>query len=120
VAGTFAITNTRTGKDLATSARSADNFWTRFWGLMGVKELPAGSGLVIVPCNSIHCFGMKIAIDVVFISRAGEVLHLIPEMKPGRVSPLVRKSRGVIELPVGAIAASETVVGDSLTLGMTL
>ena len=117
---TFAVTNARTGKDLATHARSADNFWTRFWGLMGVKELPAGSGLVIVPCNSIHCFGMKIVIDAVFISREGEVLHLIPDMKPGRVSPLVRKSRGVIELPAGSIAASETTVGDRLILGMAL
>jgi hypothetical protein len=116
----FEISNPRTGRLLATAARRAGNFWTRFRGLMGVKHLPQGEGLLIVPCNSVHCFGMKITIDVVFVSKEGEVLHLMPEMAPGKVSPLVRKARAVIELPAGTIAASGTEVGDRLSIGAPL
>ena len=120
MAATFAITNTRTGRTLATAARRADNFWSRFRGLMGVKDLPAGEALVIVPCNSVHCFGMKIVIDVVFVARDGSVLHLESEMSPGRVSPIVRKARAVVELPAGTIVASDTVVGDRLDFAVPL
>lgn len=116
----FAIRNPRSGAALATAARRADNFWTRFKGLMGVRELPAGEGLLIVPCNSVHCFGMKIPIDVVFLSRDGEVLHLMPDMAPGKVSPIVRKARAVLELPAGTIAATDTRVGDRLDLDTPL
>lgn len=110
----FAISNPRTGAVLATAARRANSFWTRFLGLMGAPGLPEGGGLLIVPCSSVHCFGMKFTIDVLFLSREGEVLHVMPEMAPGRVSPIVRKARAVLELPAGAIAASGTVVGDRL------
>lgn len=113
---TLAVTNQRTGRVLATAARRADSFWTRFKGLMGVRELPEGAGLLIEPCNSIHCFGMRIIIDAVFLSREGEVLHLMPDMAPGRVSPLVRGSRMVLELPAGTLAATDTQVGDTLSI----
>jgi uncharacterized membrane protein (UPF0127 family) len=116
----FAITNPRTGRALATAARRAGTFWTRFKGLMGVRHLPAGEGLLIVPCNSVHCFGMKMTIDVVFVNREGEVLHLIPEMAPGKMSPIIKKGRAVIELPQGTIAASGTEVGDKLEIGAPL
>ncbi|MDB5095995.1 MAG: hypothetical protein JWM80_416 [Cyanobacteria bacterium RYN_339] len=117
---TFAITNPRTGQSLATAARRAGTFWTRFRGLMGVRHLPAGEGLLIVPCNSIHCFGMKMAIDVVFVSREGEVLHLIPDMAPGKFSSIIKKARAVIELPAGTIAATGTAVGDRLAIDAPL
>lgn len=110
------IRNPRSGVDLATDARVAATFWTRFVGLMGVPGLPEGGGLLIEPCNSIHCFGMKFAIDVVFVSREHEVLHLISAMKPGSISKVVRGARAVIELPAGVIAASDTRLGDRLEL----
>lgn len=112
----FAITNPRTGAELATEARLANNFFSRFKGLMGVKDLPAGQGLLIVPCNSVHCFGMKIPIDVVFLSKTGEVMHLIPDMAPGQVSPIVKGARATLELPAGTIARTGTQVGDQLEL----
>ena len=112
----FAITNPRTGAALATEARLADNFFTRFKGLMGVKDLPNGQGLLIVPCNSVHCFGMKIPIDVLFLSKEGEVMHMIPDMAPGKVSPIVKGARATLELPAGTIAQTGTQVGDRLEL----
>ena len=112
----FAITNPRTGATLASATRLANNFWTRFRGLMGTPSLPPGEGLLIVPCNSVHCFGMKYAIDVLFLSKEGEVLHMIPDMQPRRVSPIIKKARATLELPAGTIAATGTQIGDQLDL----
>ncbi|MBR3458884.1 MAG: DUF192 domain-containing protein, partial [Selenomonadaceae bacterium] len=32
----------------------ADSFLSRFLGLMGRSALPAGQGLLLVPCSSVH------------------------------------------------------------------
>ncbi|RMH38557.1 MAG: DUF192 domain-containing protein, partial [Gammaproteobacteria bacterium] len=42
-----------------TNGRVADSFWSRTKGLIGVKRLDAGDGLLIEPCNSVHCFFMS-------------------------------------------------------------
>lgn len=104
------------GKDavLATEAHLANSFWTRFKGLMGRPALPAGEGLIIVPCNSVHCFGMKFAIDVLYLSREGEVLRIVSDMLPGSIGPLVRGARAVLELPSGTAEAVGVSVGDRL------
>lgn len=99
---------------LATDAALANNFWTRFKGLMGRKTLPAGEGLIIVPCNSVHCFGMKFAIDVLYLSRDGEVLRIVNDMLPGSIGPLVRGARAVLELPSGTAEAAGVNAGDKL------
>jgi hypothetical protein len=113
---TFTITNPRTGATLATAARLADTFWTRFKGLMWTDVLPAGEGLLISPCRAIHCFGMRYAIDVLFLSKEGEVVHMIPVMRPGQVSPTIKAARATLELPAGIIQATGTKVGDKLEL----
>ena len=106
VAGTDAV--------LATEAGLANNFWLRFKCLMGRKALPAGEGLIIVPCNSVHCFGMKFAIDVLYLSREGEVLRVVSDMLPGSIGPMVRGSRAVLELPAGTAEAAGVSAGDKL------
>lgn len=112
----FSIFNARTGAVLATEARLADTFFSRFKGLMGTRSLPAGHGLLIVPCNSVHCFGMRYAIDVAFLTKDGTVLKLMPEMKPGAVSPIVRGAHMTLELPAGTLENTGTQVGDRLDL----
>lgn len=95
------VINTRTGEVLLTRLKTAEQFHTRFFGLMGKKNLPDGEGLRIQPCSSIHCFFMRMAIDVVFLDNEGRVLHLIEGMKPWRVSPLVKGAKAVIEAAEG-------------------
>lgn len=113
---TFAITNPRTEATLASRARLADNFFSRFRGLMWTDSLPEGEALLIVPCNSVHCLGMRYAIDVAFLAKDGTVLHMIPDMAPGKLSPLVKGARATLELPAGTLARTETQVGDKLEL----
>lgn len=79
----------------------AETFLQRFLGLMG-KTLEKSEGLMIKPCNSIHCFFMKIPIDVLFLDGDLQVIHKISGMKPWRVSPVIRSALAVIEGPEGA------------------
>lgn len=86
-----------TNEVILEDAQIADSFISRFMGLMGKKDLPEATGLIIEPCNSVHCFFMRFPIDVIFVDSDDRVVHIIPAMKPGRISPIVRKAKYVIE-----------------------
>ena len=96
--------------------RMADNFFTRAKGLLGTRELPEGHGLLIRPCNSVHMLGMSYAIDVVFLSKAMEIVRIIPELKPWRLSPVVKGAYQVLELPEGTISRHGLVPGNKLVV----
>lgn len=109
-------TNVTRGVNLADAGRVADSIWTRLVGLLRDHELAAGDGLWIVPCNSIHSFAMKFTFDAVFLNRELKVVHLMPEMKPWRMSPLKFAAHSVLELPAGVITRSGTQLGDQLEM----
>jgi uncharacterized membrane protein (UPF0127 family) len=100
---------------LANDARLADSFFTRLKGLLGARRLLTGEGLIIRPCNSVHTFGMKYAIDVVFADAGHRVLKTVASLEPGKAA-MCRDGRYVVELPAGALAMSGTVIGDYLEL----
>jgi uncharacterized membrane protein (UPF0127 family) len=110
------ITNSTKNTLVAERAELATGFLTRLRGLLGRKGLGDGCGLVLRPTDSIHTFFMGFAIDVVFLDKSGQVLKVIEDMKPGRVSPLVRHSKTVVELPVGTIAQASIMPGDRLSI----
>jgi uncharacterized membrane protein (UPF0127 family) len=95
----------------------ATTLWQRFVGLMGRHELPAGHGLWIQPCSSIHMFFMRFAIDAVFVDGDGRVLRIYPTLKPWRATWFVGGAKAVIELPSGAAAAAGISAGDTVKLG---
>lgn len=94
----------------------AERWWERARGLLGQTGLPPEAGLLIVPCNSIHSVFMRFSFDALFLDQQRRVLHVIHTMPPFRFSRLVRGSWGVLELPAGVIAATETQAGDELTI----
>ena len=100
--------------NLVRHGKVANNAWTRFKGLIGVRELPDGDGLAIVPCSGVHCMFMSIPIDVVYVDKADQVVALDPDMKPWAVGRPRRGAHYVIELPAGTIARTGTQVGDQL------
>lgn len=91
----------------------ADTSAKRSTGLLKHTGLEPGEGLWIVPCEGIHTFFMKFAIDVVYIDRKKRVRKVVRAIKPWRTS-LCISAHSVIELPVGAIDASGTQPGDQL------
>jgi hypothetical protein len=106
------IDNLTRNMPLVTTGRVADNYWTRFVGLMGAAGLDAGDGLLITRCNSIHTHFMRFAIDVLYVSRELKVVHVDRAMAPWRFGRIHRQSHFVVELPAGAAEGTE--VGDVL------
>jgi hypothetical protein len=80
-------------------------------GLLGRERFEPGEGLYLAPCQWVHMFGMKFPIDVAFLDRRGRVLAMQHSLKPGRVSRLVWRADGALELPEGVLAATGTQVG---------
>lgn len=97
------------------SIEIADRFWPRFRGLLGRSGLDEGEGLLISPCSSIHCFGMKFAIDAIFLDQDFRVVAVYPDMKPGAMASN-RKARYVLELKAGEAARHNVQVGEQLRI----
>jgi hypothetical protein len=116
VAGRSQIINESTGEVLASRAEVASSFWRRGVGLLGRTDWSASDGLVIAPCNSIHCFFMSLTIDVVYLDRGGKVLRVVPKLRPWRIGPLVWSAHSVVELPLGTTTATNCQPGHRLVI----
>lgn len=102
---------------LASNAFVAESFVARLVGLLRTPCLKSGEGLYIVPCSQIHMFGMKYAIDVVFMDRKGMVVGICNKIQPGQMSSLFAKAHACLELPAGLIDATGTGPGDLIESG---
>jgi uncharacterized membrane protein (UPF0127 family) len=109
------IINRTQGTVVGSRVRLADTWWGRFWGFLGRGSPSPGEGILLAPCNSIHTFGMRFDIDVIFLSADGEVLSLRQSVPPWRICRGVRGGRYVLEIPSGTIEATSTRVGDELS-----
>jgi uncharacterized membrane protein (UPF0127 family) len=109
------LVETESGRVVVADLEMARSSWSRFMGLMGRDGLAVGAGLWIEPCNSIHMFFMRFAIDVLFLDRNNHVKKVMLNLKPWRISPIVFGSRTVVELPAGTLA-DRGLVGSQLTL----
>jgi uncharacterized membrane protein (UPF0127 family) len=110
------VDNVTRGLPLVTEGRVAANFFTRLRGLVGVKELTAGDGLLIIPCHQVHCMFMSIPIDVIYIGRDGRILAIDAQMAPWQMGRSVRGAQSVLELPAGRVQATGTAIGDQLEI----
>lgn len=110
------VLNETKGTVVAEQLRVADNFWSRFWGLMGRRALPEGHGLLLRPSFSIHTAFMRFAIDVVFLDRENRVVKVVPELKPFRVTVGLGGAHSALELPAGTAARVQVRPGDQLVM----
>lgn len=92
----------------------ANTFLTRLKGLLGRRIMNPGEGLLIYPCDMIHSIGMKMEIDVLFVSQDNRILHIIERMVPNRISKHIKDSCYVVELPSGQVARTKTRGGQEL------
>lgn len=72
----------------------ASSWWDRARGFL--KARPEGCVLLIAPCQSIHTFGMRSALDVAFLGGKGEVLLSRRQVLPGRLVSC-RGAKAVLE-----------------------
>jgi uncharacterized protein len=87
----------------ALRVRVADRFITRGLGLLVGAPLEAAEGLLIAPCSSIHTFGMRYAIDVVFVDRDARVVRVCADVRAGRAR-FAGGAHAVLELRSGVAA----------------
>jgi hypothetical protein len=59
-----------------------------------------GPALLIPRCRSVHTFGMRFALDLVWLDRAGRVVAVDEGVPPNRVRTR-REAAGVLEVPAG-------------------
>jgi uncharacterized protein len=71
---------------------------SRLLGLTLLRRERAGGGLLIPRCSSVHTFGMRFPLDLLFLDEEGHVIELRREVPPRR---LVRcpGAMAVLELP---------------------
>ena len=110
------VFNNTTQTTIATHVGLANNPLLRLKGLMFKPELPDGHGLWITPCNSVHMFWMRFALDVVFVAKDGTIVHLQENLKPWHLSPIFFKAHSVLEVPTGTIQTHQLAVGHVLKL----
>ena len=72
----------------------------RLMGLAGLSTLSADQALLLPRCRSVHTFGMRFAIDVVFVDGGGEVTRIVREVGSGRVV-FCRRAQAVVETRAG-------------------
>ena len=108
------IENAAKGARVADHARLANRFWSRLIGLLGRSRLSAGEGLVLAPGNAIHTLFMRMAIDVIFVDKNGEVVKTAVNVRPFRMVRCPLRTRYTLELPVGVIEQTGTAVGDRI------
>ncbi len=78
----------------------ARGFTARLLGLAWLDELSSNAALLIPRCQSVHTFGMRFPIDVVFLDRAGAPLHTRERLSPRRISAH-RHASAALETPAG-------------------
>jgi uncharacterized membrane protein (UPF0127 family) len=103
---------------VATEATVADTYLRRLVGLLGKTKRWAqlGRGLWIVPSRGIHTIGMLFPIDLIFLSKEKEVIHVEEHVRPFRISAVSLRSMSVLELPAHTIFRTGTQVGDRLEI----
>jgi uncharacterized membrane protein (UPF0127 family) len=102
---------------LAHRVEVADQGATRRKGLLGRDGLAAGEGLWIVPCESVHTFGMRFPIDLVYLDRHKKVKKVRSGVPPWRLSACL-SAHSVVELASGTVHRTQTMPGDKLEFSL--
>ena len=69
-------------------------------GLSRLDALPADHALLIPRCFSVHTFGMRFALDLIWLGKGGTVVRVDREVPAGRMRLCVR-ARSVVETVAG-------------------
>lgn len=101
------------GEILLSRLQVAVSAGQRMRGLLGRKGLAEGEGLLLAPCNSIHMFFMRFAIDAVFLGRDWRVRKICPDLAPWRMA-VCWAAGGVLELPAGDALRLRLQIGERL------
>jgi uncharacterized membrane protein (UPF0127 family) len=72
----------------------------RLLGLSLLDRRAAGAGLLIPECRSVHTFGMRFPLDLIFLDLELREVSLRRSVPPARIA-FERRAQAVLELPAG-------------------
>lgn len=75
---------------------------SRLLGLAGLDDLPPGTALLFPRCRSVHTFGMRFALDLLFLDRRGRAVRVVEDLPPRRARISLR-ARAVVEARAGEV-----------------
>ncbi len=117
------IFNTTRQNIVCERCQIADGLITRMRGLSGRQSLGEDEGMLIVPCPSIHMFGMKFSLDVVFVTKdmvVTDIRHNIAPRQMYVAKNNAGKPHSALEMFVGSVARCGVQIGDKLEIKETL
>lgn len=91
---------------VASRVRIAATFISRCVGLLNRRGLGEDEGLLLKPGGSIHTLGMRIAIDVLFLDGQLRIAKIVQRVPPWRFALAPPRTRCVLELASGRVAAA--------------
>ena len=112
--GPWTLVDADTGTTLVTRVTAAVDSVTRRRGLLGRTEMH-DEALVIAPCNAVHTFFMRMAIDILFVTRDGRVTRALHAVPAWRLTASFR-AFATIEMPEGTLARTATSAGHRVAL----
>ena len=98
------VSDQRDARILFAQVSRTTNAWERLRGLLGRPPLRGDEGLLLVPCASVHTFGMTRPIDVIYLDRDWRIVRIVAGLQPRRVSWAWR-AVATLEVAAGAAAA---------------
>ena len=101
---------------VAARVEVADTGLRRLVGLLGRLSIQTEGGIWIVPCNSVHTFGMLFRFDLLLIDKNYRVVGKRERLRPFWMTWPNFRAESVLELAAGTIAWSGTEVGDQLRI----
>lgn len=114
--GPWCVQVASTRQAVAERATIAQTWPARLVGLLGCDTLPEGEALFFPSCSSIHTWGMRFAIDAIFVDRRWRVVSLRAGVRPWRVVWPVWGAWGVVEVAAGTLGRIGLKVGDQLRI----
>lgn len=108
-----ALRHVRSDRILATRVFGAFESAVRRRGLRDHPAFAAGDALIIAPCEAVHTAFMPWPIDVLFVTRTGEVVKVCRRVPPWRAVG-AWGAFAAIELPAGTLETEAR--GDRLVL----
>lgn len=100
-------------KTLSDNIKIADDLPSRLIGLMFKNRPMDSDGLLLDPCNSIHTFFMRYPLDVVFLNGQNQVVKVIRNLSPWRMTWIYFSAKKTLEVPAGKLP-SDLKEGDKL------
>ncbi|MGR8950413.1 MAG: DUF192 domain-containing protein [Gammaproteobacteria bacterium] len=89
-------------QNVVTRVYRAQTTFERMRGLLARPPLNAEEGFWLEPCNSVHTFGMRYSLDVVFMEAGGRIVKLVENLRPWRIAGSIG-ARSSLELRIGTI-----------------